>query len=251
MPWSRHFRAQAEALEHLPAPLGVHRAPERDGHPSGDLRPGPQPAIRRGPVERAGQRGPPRGREEPRVSRVTMAPVTQPHGAVLVRALGDGAHPVGRIAGDGGHVCGGQPLGEQPDQLPVAARDRLLSGAIASLQFVKREMWLNGKSFWHIPIIHSDLVSGGLLPCPSALVLLITAVSINRTALGIVMVVAFSLGLAGVLTAVGLLFEKGSWLVRRQLRLGAWGRLLPVASALVILVIGLWLTVDAVSRLQV
>jgi nickel/cobalt transporter (NicO) family protein len=94
-------------------------------------------------------------------------------------------------------------------------------------------------------------ISGGLLPCPSALVLLITAVSINRVALGIVLVVAFSLGLAGVLTAVGLLFVKGSWLVQRQLRLGAWGRLLPVASALVIVAIGLWLTVDAVSRLQV
>jgi ABC-type nickel/cobalt efflux system permease component RcnA len=66
-----------------------------------------------------------------------------------------------------------------------------------------------------------------------------------------VLVVAFSLGLAGVLTAVGLLFVKGSGLVQRQFRLGAWGRLLPAVSALVILVIGLWLTVDAVSRLQV
>jgi ABC-type nickel/cobalt efflux system permease component RcnA len=94
-------------------------------------------------------------------------------------------------------------------------------------------------------------ISGGLLLCPSALVLLITAVSINRAALGIVLVVAFSFGLAGVLTAVGLLFVKGSWLVRRQLRLGAWGGLLPAVSALVILAIGLWLTVDAVSRLQV
>jgi len=94
-------------------------------------------------------------------------------------------------------------------------------------------------------------ISGGLLPCPSALVLLLTAVSLNRAALGIVLVVAFSLGLAGVLTAVGLLFVQGSWLVQRQLRLGAWGRILPAAGAVVILVIGLWLIVDAVSRLQV
>jgi nickel/cobalt exporter len=93
-------------------------------------------------------------------------------------------------------------------------------------------------------------ISGGLLPCPSALVLLITAVSINRAALGIILVLGFSLGLAGVLTAVGLLFVKGRWLVQRQLRLGAWGRLLPAASALVILAIGLWLAVDAVSKLQ-
>jgi nickel/cobalt transporter (NicO) family protein len=94
-------------------------------------------------------------------------------------------------------------------------------------------------------------VSGGLLPCPSALVLLVTAVSINRAALGMVLVVAFSLGLAGVLTMVGLLFVKGSRLVQRAPRVAIWGRLLPATSALVILVIGIWLTAEAVSRLQV
>ncbi|MGH8065531.1 MAG: HupE/UreJ family protein [Candidatus Entotheonellia bacterium] len=94
-------------------------------------------------------------------------------------------------------------------------------------------------------------ISGGLLPCPSALVLLVTAVSINRVALGMLLVVAFSLGLAGVLTMVGLLFVKGSRLVQQLPRVGAWGRLLPAASALVIMVIGIWLTAEAVSRLQV
>ena len=94
-------------------------------------------------------------------------------------------------------------------------------------------------------------ISGGLLPCPSALVLLLTAVSINRAALGMVLVVAFSLGLAGVLTMVGLLFVKGSRLVQRLPRVGTWGRLLPAASALVIMMIGIWLTAEAVSRLQV
>jgi nickel/cobalt transporter (NicO) family protein len=94
-------------------------------------------------------------------------------------------------------------------------------------------------------------ISGGLLPCPSALVLLLTAVSINRAALGMVLVVAFSLGLAGVLTTVGLLFVKGSRLIQGMSRITTWGRLLPVASALVIMVIGIWLTAEAVSRLQV
>jgi nickel/cobalt transporter (NicO) family protein len=92
-------------------------------------------------------------------------------------------------------------------------------------------------------------VSGGLLPCPSALVLLLTAVSINRTALGMVLVVAFSLGLAGVLTTVGLLFVKGSRLLQQLPRVDTWGRLLPAASALVIMMIGIWLTAEAVSRL--
>jgi hypothetical protein len=66
-----------------------------------------------------------------------------------------------------------------------------------------------------------------------------------------VLVVAFSLGLAGVLTTVGLLFVKGSWLIRGMPRITTWGWYLPAASALAILVIGIWLTVEAVSRLQV
>jgi len=65
------------------------------------------------------------------------------------------------------------------------------------------------------------------------------------------LVAAFSLGLAGVLTTVGLLFVQGSRLVQRMPRGDTWSRLLPAASALVIMVIGLWLTAEAVSRLQV
>jgi len=64
-------------------------------------------------------------------------------------------------------------------------------------------------------------ISGGLLPCPAALVLLLAAISINRAALGIALVVAFSLGLAAVLTVVGLLFVKGSQIVQRVPRLTA------------------------------
>jgi nickel/cobalt exporter len=66
-----------------------------------------------------------------------------------------------------------------------------------------------------------------------------------------VLVVTFSLGLAGVLTMVGLLFVKGSRLVQRLPRVSMWGRLFPAGSALVIVVIGIWLTAEAVSRLQV
>ena len=64
-----------------------------------------------------------------------------------------------------------------------------------------------------------------------------------------VLVVAFSLGLAGVLTTVGLLFVKGSRLLQQLPWVGTWGRLLPAASALVIMMIGIWLTAEAVSRL--
>jgi ABC-type nickel/cobalt efflux system permease component RcnA len=94
-------------------------------------------------------------------------------------------------------------------------------------------------------------ISGGLLPCPSALVLLLAAVSMNRAGLGMALVVAFSLGLAAVLTVVGLLFVKGSRIVQRVPRLTAWGRYIPVASALVITVLGVVLTAGAAMSLGV
>jgi hypothetical protein len=65
-----------------------------------------------------------------------------------------------------------------------------------------------------------------------------------------VLVMAFSLGLAGVLTVVGLLFVKGSRLLQRLPRVTMWSRFLPAASALVIIMIGIWLTAEAMSKLQ-
>ncbi len=52
-------------------------------------------------------------------------------------------------------------------------------------------------------------ISGGLLPCPSALVLMLAAINLNRIGYGIVLTVVFSLGLAATLTAVGLVFLYG------------------------------------------
>ena len=72
-----------------------------------------------------------------------MTAIAEARRTVSVVALGNGAHPVGRVAGDGSHLLRGAALGEQPDHLPVAARDRIPGGAIASLQCVKREKWLD------------------------------------------------------------------------------------------------------------
>ena len=47
-------------------------------------------------------------------------------------------------------------------------------------------------------------VSAGMIPCPEALSVLLLAIGLNRTALGLVMIVAFSLGLAAVLVGLGL-----------------------------------------------
>lgn len=92
-------------------------------------------------------------------------------------------------------------------------------------------------------------ISGGLLPCPSALVLLLAAVSIQRTGFGMVLVLAFSLGLAGVLTTVGLLFVKGRRLLRRTPVATAMARYVPAASAVVITIIGLAITGGAIAQI--
>jgi nickel/cobalt exporter len=92
-------------------------------------------------------------------------------------------------------------------------------------------------------------ISGGLLPCPSALVLLLTAMSLQRTGFGLLLLIAFSLGLAGVLTGVGLLFLKGSRLLQGTRGVAAVSRYIPAVSAVVILILGVGITVEAVWRL--
>ena len=92
-------------------------------------------------------------------------------------------------------------------------------------------------------------VSGGLLPCPSALVVLLAAISLHRVAFGLLLIVAFSVGLALSITAVGL----AAVLAKRAFsRVGFDGRvigLLPAVSALVILVAGIAMTARAVPKL--
>jgi nickel/cobalt exporter len=91
--------------------------------------------------------------------------------------------------------------------------------------------------------------SAGLIPCPSALVVLLGAVAQHQLALGLVMIVAFSLGLAATLTALGVAVVHAS---RAAARLPVPGRViaaLPTASAVVIVGVGLLLTVQAVGQL--
>lgn len=81
-------------------------------------------------------------------------------------------------------------------------------------------------------------VSGGLIPCPSALVVLLGAIALNRIGFGLVLVLAFSLGLAATLTAIGMLFIYAGRLFERFPSQGWVLRLLPVVSALFVSAIG-------------
>jgi ABC-type nickel/cobalt efflux system permease component RcnA len=94
-------------------------------------------------------------------------------------------------------------------------------------------------------------ISGGLLPCPSALVVLLAAISLHRVAFGMLLIVAFSFGLALTITGIGLLalFAKRAF-GRFDLN-GGLIRYLPALSALVIVVAGLAMTVRALPELHV
>jgi nickel/cobalt transporter (NicO) family protein len=91
-------------------------------------------------------------------------------------------------------------------------------------------------------------VAAGLLPCPSALVVLLGAIALHRVGLGLALILAFSVGLAATVTAVGLV----AVLARRAFsRLSLNGRLvrtLPAVSALVILAVGIGITVNALPE---
>jgi nickel/cobalt transporter (NicO) family protein len=93
-------------------------------------------------------------------------------------------------------------------------------------------------------------VSGGLLPCPSALVVLLAAISLHRVAFGLVLILAFSAGLALTITGIGLVAVLARSVFRRRSFDGRLIRLLPAASALVILAAGLAMTVHAVPKVH-
>ena len=108
----------------------------------------------------------------------------------------------------------------------------------------------DGRVHTHIPeeVTVGGLIalgaSGGLVPCPSALVLLLTSVSLGRVGFGLTLLVAFSAGLAVVLTGIGLavLFAK-QWLPDSgRLARGKALRYLPAASAAFIVCVGIAMT---------
>lgn len=95
-------------------------------------------------------------------------------------------------------------------------------------------------------------VSGGIVPCPSALVLLLSAIAIGQTALGLFLLTGFSAGLALVLMAIGAMV-----LYARHLLPGATAnrqhpafRLVPVFSAVVVIILGLLMTLSALGLVQ-
>jgi nickel/cobalt transporter (NicO) family protein len=95
--------------------------------------------------------------------------------------------------------------------------------------------------------------SGGLVPCPSALVLLLSAISIGRTGFGLLLLVSFSLGLALVLMAMGLVvvYAKNLLPAGKSDQPSAFFQYMPIVSAAIIFVIGIVLTGNSLGVIPV
>ena len=85
-------------------------------------------------------------------------------------------------------------------------------------------------------------ISGGIVPCTGALVILLLAVALHRIAFGLLLLVTFSVGLASILIAIGVLIVKARPLVERFSGDGRWIQRLPIASAVVIIAVGCAIT---------
>ncbi len=80
--------------------------------------------------------------------------------------------------------------------------------------------------------------SGNVAPCPAALVVLLAAISLHRIGYGLALIVAFSVGLALVLTVLGIaVVRSAAWLVARP-QFDRVARFAPLVTASVIAVVG-------------
>lgn len=91
--------------------------------------------------------------------------------------------------------------------------------------------------------------SGGLLPSPSAVLVVVAGFGAGRIALGLSIVLAFSVGLAATLSAVGIALVLGRRVIERRGG-GAVVRLLPVGGALALLAVGTVLFVTGLVELR-
>jgi ABC-type nickel/cobalt efflux system permease component RcnA len=90
-------------------------------------------------------------------------------------------------------------------------------------------------------------ISGGLVPCPEAMVVLLISITINRLLFGIVILTAFSLGLAAILIAIGVAMVLAGPTLSRFTKDGPLLRALPVGSAALVTLLGVAILYSAVS----
>jgi ABC-type nickel/cobalt efflux system permease component RcnA len=90
-------------------------------------------------------------------------------------------------------------------------------------------------------------ISGGIVPCVDALIGLLFAISLNKLTWGVIILCAFSLGLAAVLVTIGILMVMAKPVIERFTGRGVWLQRLPIISATVVIVLGAVLVFKALN----
>jgi nickel/cobalt transporter (NicO) family protein len=93
-------------------------------------------------------------------------------------------------------------------------------------------------------------LAGGIIPSPGALLILLSTIAVGRAAFGVVVVIAFGLGMALVLAGVGIamIYARGRLdRLPSSARLGRLSEVAPLVAGIVVFVLGVWLTVQAVA----
>ena len=91
-------------------------------------------------------------------------------------------------------------------------------------------------------------LAGGILPAPSALLVMLGAINAHRVGYGLALVLAFSIGLATALIVIGMGALKARDLMQQRLS-STMGRLVPVLSAVAIVAVGVFLTARGISQI--
>lgn len=102
-----------------------------------------------------------------------------------------------------------------------------------------------GHSHSHVPSERTGFlglitlgISGGIVPCVDALLGLLFAISLNKLTWGVIILCAFSLGLAAVLVAIGILMVVAKPIIARFTGEGIWLKRMPIISATVVIILG-------------
>lgn len=115
-----------------------------------------------------------------------------------------------------------------------------------------------GRTHSHVPSERTGFwgllslgISGGIVPCVDALIGLLFAISLNKLVWGLIILCAFSLGLAAVLVAIGILMVIAKPVIERFTGEGIWLQRLPMISAAVVILLGAILVFKAFNTVGV
>ena len=115
-----------------------------------------------------------------------------------------------------------------------------------------------GRTHSHVPSERTGFwgllslgISGGIVPCVDALIGLLFAISLNKLVWGLIILCAFSLGLAAVLVAIGILMVIAKPVIERFTGEGIWLQRLPMISAAVVILLGAVLVFKAFNTIGV